>query len=36
VGGERLLAGLLIRRQADKAHFTIKDGLCVLHLNFRQ
>jgi NCS2 family nucleobase:cation symporter-2 len=36
VGGDRLLAGFLVRRQADKAHVTCKDGLCVLNLHFRQ
>jgi hypothetical protein len=35
-GGQRLFAGFLIRRQADKADMTIEDGLCVLHLHFRQ
>jgi hypothetical protein len=35
-GGDRLLAGFLVRRQADKAQATCKDGLCVLHLHFRQ
>jgi xanthine permease XanP len=35
-GGDRLLAGFLVRRQADKAEATSKDGLCVLHLHFRQ
>ena len=35
-GGERLLAGFLIGRQADRAKSTTKDGLCILHLHFRQ
>jgi NCS2 family nucleobase:cation symporter-2 len=34
--GQRLLAGFLIRRQADKADLTVKDGMCVLTLHFRQ
>ena len=34
--GQRLLGGFLIRRQADKADLTIKDGMCVLTLHFRQ
>jgi xanthine permease XanP len=36
VGGERSLAGFLIGRQADQAKSTTNDGLCVLHLHFRQ
>jgi NCS2 family nucleobase:cation symporter-2 len=34
--GQRLFAGFLIRRQADKAELAIENGLCVLHLHFRQ
>ena len=34
--GQRLLAGFLIRRQADKADVTMESGLCMLRLHFRQ
>jgi xanthine permease XanP len=35
-GGHRRLAGFLIKRQADKVESTVKDGICVLALHFRQ
>src|SRR5262249_39534530 len=35
-GGDQLLAGFLIGRQADGAKSTTKDGVCILHLHFRQ
>jgi NCS2 family nucleobase:cation symporter-2 len=36
VGGDRLLAGFLIRRQADKAQSAVKGGMSVVQLHFRQ
>jgi NCS2 family nucleobase:cation symporter-2 len=35
-GGDRLLTGFLLKRQADKVLSTSKDGVCVLQLHFRQ
>jgi NCS2 family nucleobase:cation symporter-2 len=36
LGGHRRLAGFLIRRQADKVASTVRDGICVLEMHFRQ
>jgi xanthine permease XanP len=35
-GGDRLLTGFLLKRQADKVQASTSDGSCALHLHFRQ